>query len=216
MSESGPPGPTEPTGPQGPTSHRAPIEPAPLARRLLAPIAAVAVVVVVIVLLIVINGHNPKSSSAGSAPATPPAVASSSLPPTSPTSAPPTPPKRKHHHPAAKPTPAPHHTHQPAATTVAAPPNTAMADVNVLNNSRVSGLAHHVASEVGARGWQIAQVGNLQGLVATTTVYYSPGDEAAAQHLAGEFGQIQRVEPDSDGRIHLGGLTLVVTRYWTG
>jgi LytR cell envelope-related transcriptional attenuator len=90
-----------------------------------------------------------------------------------------------------------------------------MATVVVLNNSRVQGLAHHVAAEVAARGWQLGRVGNLGGLVPATTVYYAPGDEAAAEHLASEFSQIQRIEPDSEGRIHEPGLTLVATRFWT-
>jgi hypothetical protein len=89
-----------------------------------------------------------------------------------------------------------------------------MAPVNVLNNSRRTGLAHEVAAEVQERGWAIAMVGNLQGLVPETTVYYAPGDEAAAQHLADEFSSIQRIEPDSEGRLHLSGLTLVLTRSW--
>jgi hypothetical protein len=89
-----------------------------------------------------------------------------------------------------------------------------MAPVNVLNNSRRTGLAHEVAAEVQGRGWTIATVGNLQGLVAETTVYYAPGDEAAAAHLADEFSSIQRIQPDSEGRIHESGLTLVLTRSW--
>jgi hypothetical protein len=178
-------------------------------------VAAVAVVIVVIVLLILINGHNPKPpSSAGSTPLATPTLRSSS-PAVSPT--PTSKPKPKHpkRHPGGGvTTPTARPSHRP--TRAAVPPNTAMAEVSVLNNSRVHGLAHQVAAEVGDRGWQIAQVGNLQGIVPATTVYYAPGDEQAAQHLAGQFGQIQRIEPDSEGRIHLGGLTLVVTRYWTG
>jgi LytR cell envelope-related transcriptional attenuator len=90
-----------------------------------------------------------------------------------------------------------------------------MATVVVLNNSRIHGLAHRVAAEVAARGWAIPRVGNLGGLVPSTTVYYAPGDEAAAEHLASEFSQIQRIEPDSEGRINEPGLTLVATRFWT-
>jgi hypothetical protein len=38
---------------------------------------------------------------------------------------------------------------------------------------------------------------------------------AAAQHLAGEFGSIQRVLPQAEGGIHSSSLVLVVTRFWT-
>jgi LytR cell envelope-related transcriptional attenuator len=183
----------------------------PLARRLLAPLAAVAVVVVVIVLLIAINGHDPhpKSNSGPVAPATTPTSGlTPSTPSTSPTprtSKPPAP--KKTHKPTPK--PRPKRTRKPTSHVP-----TAMADVEVLNNSRRTGLAHAVASEVEAKGWHVAFVGNLQGRVAQTTVYYAPGDEAAAQHLAGEFGSIQRVEPDSEGGIHVSGLTLVLTQSW--
>lgn len=210
MSETGEPAPPPP--PSGPSSHRAESAPSQFGR-LLAPLAAVLVVIVVIVLLIVINGHHSKStpSAATTPPVSTPAAASSPSAPSTPTSSSTKPkPKPKHTRTARpKPKPKPKRTHH-----VAPPAPTAMAPVNVLNNSRRTGLAHEVAAEVQSRGWAIATVGNLQGLVAETTVYYAPGDEPAAQHLADEFSSIQRVEPDSQGGIHLSGLTLVLTRSW--
>jgi type IV secretory pathway VirB10-like protein len=185
----------------------------PLARRLLAPLAAVAVVVIVIVLLIVINGHNPHSNSTAAPAATPTGPLASVTPTPTATKRVPRRPPPTHASKSPTPTKSPR-THPTHTSAPPQPPNTAMASVVVLNNSRRSGLAHQVAAEVEGRGWQIAQVGNLQGLVAQTTVYYAAGDAAAAQHLASEFGSIQRVAPDSEGRIHEPGLTLVVTRFW--
>jgi hypothetical protein len=90
-----------------------------------------------------------------------------------------------------------------------------MAVVTVLNNSTRTGLAHAVAAQVRAKGWKTGLIGNLRGLVAESTVYYAPGDAAAAKHLAHDFGAIRRVESNRAGNIHGTALTLVVTRYWT-
>jgi hypothetical protein len=86
--------------------------------------------------------------------------------------------------------------------------------VTVLNNSRRSGLAHHVAAEIETKGWHVASVGNLEGRLAETTLYFAPGGAAAARRLAAEFRSIQRVEPNATGGVHDSGLTLILTRYW--
>lgn len=89
-----------------------------------------------------------------------------------------------------------------------------MAPVQVLNNSRFHGLAHEVAAQIAARGWRIATIGNLQGLIPETTVYFAPGEEPAAVHLAHEFPSIRRIEPNSAARLTATGITLVLTRDW--
>jgi LytR cell envelope-related transcriptional attenuator len=91
-----------------------------------------------------------------------------------------------------------------------------MAPVQVLNNSRRTGLAAAVASEIQAKGWTISLVGNYRGLVSVPTVYYSPGNEAAAKHLASEFSSIERVEPASALGFTARGVTLVLTASWDG
>jgi len=83
----------------------------------------------------------------------------------------------------------------------------------VLNNSRRQHLAKHVAAELAAKGWPIRKTGNFTGRIIATTVYYAPGQRAAAERLAHEFGQIRRVEPRFRG-LPGTGLTLVVTRDW--
>jgi hypothetical protein len=89
-----------------------------------------------------------------------------------------------------------------------------MAVVQVLNNSRITGLAHEVAAQVEARGWRIGIIGNMQGALPVTTVFYSPGDEAAAQHLAREFPSIQSIQPNAVAHLTQTGITLVLTRDW--
>jgi LytR cell envelope-related transcriptional attenuator len=166
----------------------------------LAPIAAVAVVVAVIVLLLVINRHSSHGTSPAALPT--PSFTATVLQPS------------KSFTPTPTPTPTPSRSkdsHEPKPAVA-----TAMAPVQVLNNSRRTGLAHEVAAQVQGRGWSITAVGNLRGLVAETTVYFAPGDSAAAAHLAREFSSIRRVEPNTSGGIHATGLTLVLTADWAG
>jgi hypothetical protein len=186
-------------------------------------LTAVGVVVIVILLLIWINGHptggtssaavvGPHSPSAPSltpatTPTVPPTSRSTAPSPTAATTAP------------VSPSPSnllssPPVVH-PHKTKHAKPPlSTAMATVQVLNNSRIHGLAHSVAGDIAAKGWHIGIVGNLQGEISESTVYYSPGEQAAAQHLAREFPSIRRVEPNSAARLTSTGITLVLTADW--
>jgi LytR cell envelope-related transcriptional attenuator len=176
------------------------------------------VVIIVIVLLIVINGHGSDGTSAAVAtsttPAPTPTIVPSTKPPTKPPKLSPSPvvhsssPTSSHTPKPPKPKPTHFHSTSPKPTVVA------MAPVQVLNNSRITGLAHHVAAEVQAQGWTIAFIGNLQGRVPETTVYYAIGDGAAAAHLAHEFSSIRRIEPNSEGGIHASNLTLVATSDW--
>jgi hypothetical protein len=191
-----------------PRSHRAPPKASVLASRLVAPATAVAVIVAVIVVVIWVNGASSPSvgtTTAGNAlPASPivpvgsPTAASSS--PTTPVSSAP---------PGSAAAAGGHHSHRAGSSGSAA-----VAPVAVLNNSRITGLAHAAAATVQARGWTISQIGNLQGLVPETTVYYAAGDRRAARHLAHEFASIRRVEPNSEGNLAGTALTLVVTSDW--
>jgi hypothetical protein len=200
---------SEPTPPGRPSSHRATGASRALGR-LAAPLTALAVVVIVVVLLIWINGRSDDSSTPAAGPpaasAVPPTPSSSPshtpLPTSSPTKV------RK------TPVPAPHRSRHQASPS-ASPPSAPFAPVEVLNNSRITGLAHHVAAEVESRGWTISQIGNLRGKISETTVYFPAGDLAAAQHLQGEFGSIQRVLPQSEAGLDSTSLVLVVTRFWT-
>jgi hypothetical protein len=198
-------------------SHLGTIDAPPFLERLLAPVTAVVVVIVVILLLIWINGGSAGtrqsnaavgagSRTAAAKPAPghhrrkPPAPAASATPSIPPAAVGPT----RHHHAAAG-TRGSHH--RPARLTATAP-------LIVLNNSTRSGLASAVASQATHKGWPVSQVGNLQRIVAKTTVYYAPGRHAAAVHLAHQFASVQRIAPNRAGHMHGHGLTLVVTRSW--
>jgi hypothetical protein len=81
----------------------------------------------------------------------------------------------------------------------------------VLNNSRVPGLAARAAQRFEAGGWPVRETGNLRGRIRATTVYYPPGQEAAARELAGRFPGVARVLPRL-ANLPGTGLTVVVTR----
>ncbi|HVT20011.1 MAG TPA: LytR C-terminal domain-containing protein [Mycobacteriales bacterium] len=206
MSESG--GPQEPTRPAV-GRHRAPVPPTRrILYRFVAPLTAVAVVVAVVVVLIVVRGQ-----SSGSGPGPGVIVAPTTTPVISPTATPtsalsPTPTvDLTHPAPTHRPTPQVTH-HRPPAW------RTATAAVRVYNSTRITGLAHHVAAEVAAKGWTVPIVGNVTGASAVTTLYYAPGKHAAARHLAHEFAGIRRLRPNRDEHLDYHGLTLVLTADW--
>lgn len=89
-----------------------------------------------------------------------------------------------------------------------------MAAVRVYNSTTITGLAHHVAAEIAARGWTVTDVGNVSGASSLSTLYYAPGDKAAAQHLAKEFSGIRQIKPDSAAGISFSGVTLILTADW--
>jgi cytoskeletal protein RodZ len=180
----------------------------------MAPLAAVVVVVVVILLLIWINGK-------GSGNKTGPGVVTAPTRTNSPLATAPVVPTQNPtpvgHTPSTHPTkPMPTKHHHSTGPVVPATSN-AMAPVVVLNNSRITGLAAQVASELRAKGWQINSVGNQQAVIPETTLYYGDGKRAAALHLAKQFTQIRRVRSATAAGISGYGsnLTLVVTRDWT-
>jgi LytR cell envelope-related transcriptional attenuator len=188
---------------------RPPVETLPFLERLLAPVTAVVVVIVVILLMIWINGSAPDTSDGTAAKrVVSPTTAPTHHRGTTPASTRATPPPAAvgpTHHVHGK--PSRHHKSGVAAAGAAAP-------LVVLNNSTRTGLAHSVATQASRKGWHVSRVGNLQAVVAKTTVYYAPGDHAAAVNLAHDFGSVQRVAPYRAGHLHGKGLTLVVTRSW--
>ena len=116
-------------------------------------------------------------------------------------------------------TPGPTTTRAPTAappTTTAPPSPTATAvarpAITVLNNSRVTGLARRAAEDFARGGWRIAGTGNLSGRLPRTTVYYGPGQLAAATALRRQFPAIEDMAPRYAGLPGEGGLTVVVTR----
>jgi hypothetical protein len=88
----------------------------------------------------------------------------------------------------------------------------------VLNNSLIKGLAEQAANDFRAAGFNVVEVSNYsQGVIATTTAYYSPapGEQAAATALAQQFGM--RVAPRFEGIAFASpGVIVIVTNDFTG
>ncbi|MFC5286929.1 LytR C-terminal domain-containing protein [Actinokineospora guangxiensis] len=89
--------------------------------------------------------------------------------------------------------------------------------VRVYNNSTVKGLADKAKADLEAAGWEVVEVGNHQGRLYETTVYFRPGtgEEAAARALGKQFDL--RVEPRFDGIADASpGVIVIVTKDWSG
>jgi hypothetical protein len=143
--------------------------------------------------------HTPSTSPPSSAisSAIPPSVTTSVLPSTAPppTTPPPT-------------TPAPS---TPAPTTTPAQP--ALPALDVLNDSRITGLAARATEQFRAAGWKVATTGNFKGPdVPETTIFYPDGDKAAADRLARQFG-IHRLRPATSD-LSSSHLTVALARDW--
>ena len=57
--------------------------------------------------------------------------------------------------------------------------------VVVLNETRIRGLAADVAGDLRAKGWTVTGVGNWQGAIPETTVYYPAGQRSAGVAAGG-------------------------------
>ena len=76
-----------------------------------------------------------------------------------------------------------------ASASVASSVPAVVPPVDVLNDSRITGLAARAAAQLRAGGWSVATVGNFTGDdVPATTVFYPEGDEAAGRQLASALG----------------------------
>jgi hypothetical protein len=73
----------------------------------------------------------------------------------------------------------------------------------------VTGLAGETAGAMQVAGWNIVGVDNWVGTVPEDTVYFYPGDRAAAERLSKEFPDIGRVWPAS-APMQTGALTVIL------
>ena len=87
--------------------------------------------------------------------------------------------------------------------------------VVVLNQTSRAGLAGEVATRLRGEGWTVPAVGNFRGVVPATTVYYPPGQEAAAQAAAETLPTTPRIRPRF-GNLSTTRLTVVVTDTYPG
>lgn len=159
-------------------------------RALLGALVAIAGVVLLIAAVLFVR-HQPKTTPTAAAPTAAPTFA----PTTEPTVAPTT-------EPTVAATTAP-----PAPT---APPVAPILPVTVLNNSKVHHLAERGAATFRAGGWPVPATGNYSGgTIATSTVYYAPGQRPSAERFGKQFGV--RVLPRFSG-LPGHGLTVVLTR----
>lgn len=86
--------------------------------------------------------------------------------------------------------------------------------LDVLNDSRIKGLAARATKEFRSAGWVVSTIGNFQGDtdVPATTIFYPDGEEPAAARLAAAFGVARVLQaPASLSSQHL---TVVLARDW--
>ena len=88
-------------------------------------------------------------------------------------------------------------------------------EVVVLNQTTRRGLAASVAVAMRGRGWTVPAVGNFRGIVPATTVYYPPGQEAAALAAAKSLPTAPRIRPRF-GNLSTSRLTVVLTSSYPG
>jgi len=81
--------------------------------------------------------------------------------------------------------------------------------VYVFNQTTISGLAAETGAEFEASGWNVVGVDNWIGTVPQDTVYFYPGDRAAAERLSSDFPGIARVWPAS-APMPAGALTVIL------
>jgi cytoskeletal protein RodZ len=102
--------------------------------------------------------------------------------------------------------------HTPATTTssaaepiATATPDSALAKVDVLNQSAPSGSAQTVADQLQRAGWDIGRVSDFHGNVSTTTVYWlTPDRRRQARQIAENLGGVRVEQGFStlvDGRV---------------
>ncbi len=81
--------------------------------------------------------------------------------------------------------------------------------VYVFNQTSISGLAAQTANALESAGWNVVGVDNWVGNVPADTVYFYPGDRAAADRLSNDFPDIERVWPAS-APMPAGALTVIL------
>ncbi len=81
--------------------------------------------------------------------------------------------------------------------------------VYVFNQTTITGLAAETANSMESAGWNVVGVDNWIGRVPSDTVYFYPGDRAAAERLSKDFPEFARVWPAS-APMPAGALTVIL------
>ncbi|RKS04583.1 LytR family transcriptional attenuator [Nocardiopsis sp. Huas11] len=92
-------------------------------------------------------------------------------------------------------------------------PDPSEISLEVLNNTGIEGLAAEVESVLVGEGYTVTGRGNpVERFPSATTVYYAPGEQAAAELLAGSLDQAETVEAEGLTQT----LELVIGDDWAG
>jgi len=110
----------------------------------------------------------------------------------------------------ASPSPTPSKTPSPTPSKTAKPEPARNVPVVVFNQTTTPGLAARFAARLEVAGWNVVGVDNWFGSVPATTVYYPPGDEAAAKALRADFPDVGRIRPRLSN-MPANSLTVVLT-----
>lgn len=118
-------------------------------------------------------------------------------PPAATTTPPATPPADDPTEPPADPTDDP--TGDPTDGTSTTAPPEVREPVGIANQTSVGGLAEVAQQRLEEGGWEVPAIGDFNGTVPETTVYYPEGMQEAAEALAAQFPEIGRVQPSFEG-----------------
>lgn len=182
--------PGQPAEPRPRTSHRAPPKPRSVAVPLVVAVAVLAAIALAAWMLL----------TSGDDGSTPPGATQTPTVPTQGThTGTPSPKPSKTSHPTKSPTGTPSPTSSATPTRSATHEPTTQpvptVGVYVFNQTTVTGAAAGFAATLRSQGWTVLGVDNWIGHVPENTVYYWPGDKAAAERLSHDFAQIGRVWP---------------------
>jgi cytoskeletal protein RodZ len=163
-------------------------------------VVGIATLIVVVVALVGPDDRTSTSTAAGSSSGTPAAstAAARSSTPGSPSTSSTSRTSRTSHTPATT-------TSSAAEPIATATPDSALAKVDVLNQSAPSGSAQTVADQLQRAGWDIGRVSDFHGNVSTTTVYWlTPDRRRQARQIAENLGGVRVEQGFStlvDGRV---------------
>jgi cytoskeletal protein RodZ len=163
-------------------------------------VVGIATLIVVVVALVGPDDRTSTSTAAGSSSGTPAAstAAARSSTPGSPSTSSTSRTSRTLHTPATT-------TSSAAEPIATATPDSALAKVDVLNQSAPSGSAQTVADQLQRAGWDIGRVSDFHGNVSTTTVYWlTPDRRRQARQIAENLGGVRVEQGFStlvDGRV---------------
>lgn len=101
-----------------------------------------------------------------------------------------------------------------ASPSTAAPIDRSSYNVAVFNQSTIKGLAARTSTKAQNIGWKVVATSQWLGSISTSTVYYPPSMQAAAQQLADDLG-ITSIKP-AVSPMQMDRLTVILTSTYKG